>query len=186
MDNNYTSRGKCSVGWVTGSYFKHLPYTPYCMGKTPLEKEYKHLIVHEGFSDWGLPRDIAATEVDPNTVGRCTGLKDCTGQLIYRGDIIVIPNLYPFYDYKSEPHPSLKDTEGEIQGESVLNYVGIVEWVYSQWQYCLHCVNPNKSGISEGINEPLNYTGYSETENTPYKIIGNIWDNPELVEGYIQ
>lgn len=114
---------------------------------------------------------------------QCTGLKDKTGKLIYEGDIIVIPNQYPFYDYKNKEDmkQSLNSTEGEIKGESVLNYIGIVEWIYSQWQYVYHCVNPNKRGISEGINQGLNDFGFDETSNTCYEIIGNIYENPELL-----
>lgn len=115
---------------------------------------------------------------------QCTGLKDHNNNLIYEGDIIVIPNQYPFYDYKNKEDmkQDLNSTEGEIKGESILNYIGIVEWIYSQWQYVYHCVNPKKLGISEGINQGLNDFGFDETENTCYEVIGNIYENPELLE----
>lgn len=113
-----------------------------------------------------------------------TGLKDKNGKLIYEGDIIVIPNQYPFYDYKNKEDmkQDLNFTEGEIKGESILNYIGIVEWIYSQWQYVYHCVNPKKQGISEGGNQGLNDFGFDETRNTCYEVIGNIYENPELLE----
>lgn len=113
-----------------------------------------------------------------------TGLKDKNGKLIYEGDIIVIPNQYPFYDYKNEEDmkQDLNSTEGEIKGESILNYIGIVEWIYSQWQYVYHCVNPKKLGISEGINQGLNDFGFDETRNTCYEVIGNIYETPELLK----
>ena len=114
---------------------------------------------------------------------QCTGLKDHNNNLIYEGDIIVIPNQYPFYDYKNKEDmkQDLNSTEGEIKGESILNYIGIVEWIYSQWQYVYHCVNPKKRGISEGVNQGLNDFGFDETENTCYEVIGNIYENPELL-----
>ena len=115
---------------------------------------------------------------------QCTGLKDHNNNLIYEGDIIVIPNQYPFYDYKNKEDmkQDLNSTEGEIKGESILNYIGIVEWIYSQWQYVYHCVNPKKRGISEGVNQGLNDFGFEETRNTCYEVIGNIYENPELLE----
>lgn len=117
---------------------------------------------------------------------QCTGLKDVEGNLIYEGDVIVIPNHYPFYDYKNEEDmkQSLNETLGEIKGESVLNYVGIVENIYNSWQYVYHCVNPKKVGISEGINYLLNENGIKENENSYFKVIGNIYENPELLQEY--
>lgn len=114
---------------------------------------------------------------------QCTGLKDKNGKLIYEGDVIVIPNHYPFYDYKNEEDmkQSLNETLGEIKGESVLNYVGIVENIYNSWQYVYHCVNPKKVGISEGINYLLNEDGIEENENSYFEVIGNIYENKELL-----
>ena len=113
-----------------------------------------------------------------------TGLKDKNGKLIYENDIIIIPNQYPFYDYKDKEDmkQDLNSTEGEIKGESVLNYIGIVEWIYSQWQYVYHCVNPKKQGMSEGVNQGLDDFGFDETKNTCYEVIGNIYENPELLK----
>lgn len=117
-------------------------------------------------------------------VMQSTGLKDINGKSIYEGDIIVIPNLYPFYDYanKQDMTQNLNETEGIIKGKSVLNYIGIVEWIYSSWQYVYHCVNPQKQGISEGMNNLLNEIGYEEGEITKYEVIGNIYENKDLLE----
>ncbi len=123
-------------------------------------------------------------EQKDGVIMQCTGLRDKNGKLIYEGDIIVIPNQYPFYDYKNKEDmkQDLNSTKGEIKGESILNYIGIVEWIYSQWQYVYHCVNPEKRGISEGVNQGLNNFGFDETRNTCYEVIGNIYENPDLLK----
>ncbi len=129
-------------------------------------------------------KETLMCKLDLNNLIQCTGLKDINGTLIYEGDIIVISNQYPFYDYKNKEDmkQDLNSTEGEIKGESILNYIGIVEWIYSQWQYVYHCVNPKKQGISEGVNQGLNDSGFDETRNTCYEVVGNIYENPELLE----
>lgn len=88
-----------------------------------------------------------------------TGLLDSDKTPIFEGDIITVPGAYPFFDY-----------------EGVAGYVGVVEWVYASWQYIFRCVNPDKQGISDGINNNLDEDG------DEFKVIGNIYENPELLE----
>lgn len=128
-----------------------------------------------GFINDGLKRDWVCADTTCGQIDytdnrlkdieimQCTGLKDKNGNLIYEGDVIVIPNQYPFYD------------------EGALNYIGIVENIYNSWQYVYHCVNPLKNGISEGINYLLNECGFEENENSYFEIIGNIYENKELL-----
>ena len=62
------------------------------------------------------------------------------------------------------------------------NYRGTVEWIHSQWQVIAHCINKNKRGISDGINEGINDDGIDDGEKSKWEIIGNIYENKELLK----
>ena len=97
-------------------------------------------------------------EVVPETIGQYTGLTDKNGKEIFEGDILT--SCYPFKD-GGEP-----------------NYNAEVFWSEGSLRFCteLHCVNPNKAGISDGICEGLTDI------DIQYEIIGNIYDNSELIK----
>lgn len=93
-------------------------------------------------------------------IQQCTGLKDSKGKVFFEGDLFT-SSEYPFTD------------------EGKPNYVGEVAWIdeFGNFQYYLHCVNPNKRGISEGINTLLENILHLDD----VKIIGNIFENPDLL-----
>lgn len=95
---------------------------------------------------------LARLSEERYTIEQCTGLKDENGKLIYEGDIVRI-----FYD-----HFNGTFTEKEV--------VGPVKWECGTW-----VVN----------NSLLNHAPeYDEThlESSAVEVIGNIHENPELLE----
>ena len=81
--------------------------------------------------------------VDPDTVGECTGLKDTNGKLIFEGDIL------EGYDFDAD------SGYGEVE-----LYDGAFEVANNDWVGTFH----------------ENYKSFL------FEIIGNIHDNPELLE----
>lgn len=92
-----------------------------------------------------------------------TGLRDINGKEIYGGDIVIRAGYPWFYDGKN-------------------SYRGLVEWIYSAWQVSPICVNPEKAGICNGINQYLNQDRFNECEISDWEIVGNIYQNSELLE----
>lgn len=93
------------------------------------------------------------------TIMQCTGLRDLNDKEIYEGDILT-SKYYPFQDL------------------GILNYNAEVYWDEGALQFCiqLHCVNSNKRGISDSICECLTERGIQ------FEVIGNIYENPKLLE----
>lgn len=131
------------VRWIYGAYVKHLPYTPAAISDGPIpDSDYEYAIVHDGFSDWQMPRDLEITPIRPETVGEYTGLHDQNGKEIYEGDI-------------------LQDEEGDLYE---------VEFDDGQFQPVLR--DGGAPVVSERIVDIADYSS----------VIGNIWENPELLE----
>jgi uncharacterized phage protein (TIGR01671 family) len=117
------------------------------------EKENTHYIIGDS-KNYGFQK-IA---VIPETIGQFTGLKDKNGVMIFEGDILTSDN-YPFKDEKK------------------MSYNAEVCFFENcaTFGYCLHCVNIDKRGISDGICEL--FEDYNH-----FEVIGNIHDNPDLLD----
>lgn len=94
-----------------------------------------------------------AFEVIPETIGQYTGLKDKNGKEIYEGDIV------KFDEYK---------------------YEKLVQSIISEIKWCeelcsLSLVVSEQQGTRGTLSHLLDY-------NKEVKVIGNIFDNPELLE----
>lgn len=105
---------------------------------------------------------VSGIEIDRDTVGQFTGIHDKFGKKIFEGDILRGFD-YPFRD-----------------AEDNYNYYAEVIWIKNSpaFGFVTH-KNPesNVVGISDG---DCNYI--QAWDNHRWEIIGNIYDNPELLE----
>ena len=96
----------------------------------------------------------------PDTIGQFTGLRDKNGKEIYEGDILR-GFEYPFYDAQ----------------EDAYNYYAIVDWDDEEAQfYAYHDLarGAQVRGVSCGV-------GVDMKDLREMEVIGNIHDNPELL-----
>lgn len=117
------------------------------------EKKDKHEIL-VGYVNYRV-----GWEVDPETVGQFTGLTDKNGKKIFEGDII------QFHKYRGEP-----------------DWVGVVKY-----EHCLYmAVGRMPLAYEKRIGEEPYLCPFemqiSSIDKTTINVIGNIYDNPELLE----
>lgn len=99
--------------------------------------------------------------IDPDTLCQYTGLNDKNGRRIWENDILR-------YSYDYDGSPFLKD------GEEIKYRVGAVFW--SEWRGSWAvCGRGNKKCTNNDIFK------YNRNPNRT-EVIGNIFDNPELLE----
>ena len=101
----------------------------------------------------------SSEEVEKNTICQCTGLKDRNGKLIWENDII----HKPFYT----------DYDAYANSEA---YTGRIQYEDGGWS-----VEITKSDGSVYVSPIVQMIAYSkDIEN--FEVIGNIFDNPDLLE----
>lgn len=95
-------------------------------------------------------------EINPNTIGQWTGLRDWNGWEIFEGDI-------------------LGEWAENEKGEECLGYIGVVTYWEREGRYVLTDKNGHCNDWTlEDEAKPENWD--------KLLIIGNIYDNPELLE----
>lgn len=88
MESRYLYRAKGpDDGWIEGYYVKHVD-TCACFSGDLKPENIHHLIIYDGFCDWGFEPPLMRADVDLSTLCQCTGLKDRSGNLIWENDII--------------------------------------------------------------------------------------------------
>lgn len=103
--------------------------------------------------------EVYMVEINKDTIGQYTGLKDKNGKEIYEGDIVEMHYFFGDYDVESL---GFFENETKITGLVKINEYG----TYVE----------TKSGEDYYIIQ------YLESPTDQLEIIGNIYDNPELLE----
>lgn len=121
---------------------------------------YGDLVHNQKVTTTGLePRTmVGGYEVDPETVGQFTGLKDKNGKEIYEVDILR-SDEYPFSCMEDDARD---------------NYFGIIEWSDEEAMFLLTCVKNPKSavrGISDGFSDEITQQKLEDCE-----VVGSIHD----------
>ena len=142
--------------WVTGNYCE-IPPPLQAFGEPPSSKIYIFTENPHTISDWGMPRNMCLIDVDPDTVGRCTGLRDKMGRYAYEGDIIKSHYINAKKAYHIE---YIIFDKGKFMSEIKISETGFV-----------------RALLADGIR-CLDKAAYMDE----FEIIGNVHDNPELLK----
>ena len=149
-------RGKRIVNnkWVEGGFHVWETRQPCAVGADRLKpEEIKYMITTNSFADWNMPRSMQAQEVIPETVGQYTGLKDKNGKRIFEGDIVHILGNQDVEDWKN------------------VDYNALIAFI--DGGFC----------AIDGTIEEHAFRRYALARmDFDLEVIGNIHDNPELLE----
>lgn len=143
------------------------------------EWKYGYLIEDEGYS-FIINQVIEANEqyitigswhpVNPATLGQSTGLVDKNGKEIFEGDVLKFNDEWNEYCHEGY-------VDGSVEG---VNYVEVVRseacFEFGKTKY------PDSSLFILMEDEHLNFKDFIKSEDFEFEIIGNIYENPELLE----
>lgn len=121
---------------------------------------YLYGILEKRYILLGMTNDVPdMIEVDPSTICQCTGLKDKNGKLIWENDVVK-KHFYSIYD-------DCVNSEEYIGVVKLKDFALVVDSFKGEYK----CAIP--------IFEVMSYS----EDVKHFEIIGNVFDNPELLEG---
>lgn len=121
------------------------------------QEDYEHKIYVKNTHPCGYC--LTPYSVIPETIGQYTGLTDKNGKKIFEGDIIFKPSWWWGCRYVYLKRGNC----GACKADNVMQYV-----------------------LSKNIENPLDNPTYNLWNGNEVEVIGNIYDNPELLGGDIE
>ncbi len=137
-----------------------------------IDYENKEIVTQQVYFENGLPddRDIYCYDFDEIELMQSTGLKDKNGKEIFEGDILKFNDEWNEYCHEGY-------VDGSVEG---VNYVEVVRseicFEFGKTKY------PDSSLFILMEDEQLNFKDFIKSEDFEFEIIGNIYENPELLE----
>lgn len=140
-------------------------------------------IIWTSLKKFFIYKNYKKCEVIPETVGQYTGLKDAHGTRIFEGD--VVKDITPLYKGLTP-----RGREEMLKERAKKRGIAVVKFGYHDVKADdPYCIGRAYGVYFEGdmeLTTPAQYYGYGdwqESEDYQFEVIGNIWDNPELLEG---
>ena len=114
-------------------------------------------------SEVGLQRDYNVVDVDPDSIGECTSLRDKNGKLIFEGDIVKATII------RDMGGGETARVEQGVIGYDSIGMLGLINHFFEG------------TPVYSDFFQELALSGL--ISDYYFEIIGNVHDNPELLKG---
>ena len=187
--------------WIEGYYMYHLNRMPSPVGDGLKPGDEEHIILFDSSADWNMPREITYAHVDPGTIGQYTGMREfvmtdpSVRRMLFEGDIVEVwTNRRPCTEYGPT---SQYDGKRKVRATVVFKNGG---WkldydnAYNHNMEKLHGKEDLERTV-KGAPDLFRYGCHDSAEREAWRrehnknyiwddivCIGNIHDNPELME----